>query len=299
MRTVHLISLLLVVAFAYCYRYDLYDRDYDYFPRVRSIYSRSYHDDTRTLANTLENQPTDGIVAAQFTKLVYLENPPRISGWARRLNLKRAKIWVNPLSKTIVLAYRGTKTSSRTDVTYDIQSQTLVNFSFDVKNRKESCGSVGIGFNAHFFESLSEVKPLLEPLMKVGQGYRLLITGHSLGGAAAHLATAYFSKLFFNVASQISLVTFASPKPGSISFATCFRNTVFNPTLRYITTWNQNANRDYVTLVPVGNYQSVGGEKTFVPCASTGIPCHKMSAYLQGLGIDMDLSGPSYVLRVQ
>ena len=61
-----------------------------------------------------------------------------------------------------------------------------------------------------------------------GRGWRLLLTGHSLGGALAHLASFDIAqdKKLSGCFDQLTCVTFGAPRPGNHAFARAFRQAV-------------------------------------------------------------------------
>lgn len=172
---------------------------------------------------------------AFISKLVYqdeaeVENEAHNMGfpefvWFEALDTQAA-IFTN--DDRCILAFRGT-----TNVT-----DWLTNL--DVFKAPGPYGQVHHGFQ----EALNHVWDNIEPA--ISQHKELFITGHSLGGALATLATAEWG--------EGTLYTFGSPRVGDPEFAKYFD--AMHPSYRFVN------NNDIVPRVPLG-YQHIGSLRHF------------------------------------
>ncbi|KAF2666044.1 alpha/beta-hydrolase [Microthyrium microscopicum] len=106
----------------------------------------------------------------------------------------------------IVLAFRGTDSykNAMTDIDFFITNSSLC----------ESCG-VASGFSSAWNESRVLVMSILNQTKTKYPLSKIIVTGHSLGGALATLATAELRKN--NV--SVDMYTFGSPRVGNSAFA--------------------------------------------------------------------------------
>lgn len=102
--------------------------------------------------------------------------------------------------KMAVLAFRGTQKEDVRDIITDLNAK----FYMDAKKVK-----IHDGFNKAFACIEEDVKKTVEPL----KDYALYITGHSLGGALALIATR-----ILNSDNLAACYTFGSPKVGILDF---------------------------------------------------------------------------------
>ena len=115
--------------------------------------------------------------------------------------------------------------------------------------------------------------PNFPELLKMNQRAKLLLTGHSLGGAAATLAGAYLIELGINP-SQIEVISFGAPAVGNAAFAEKY-GAVLNLTRVVI-------NGDPVVTVLqglVGGYRQFGQEIKFTIPETLEDP-HNIAGYL-------------------
>ena len=145
-----------------------------------------------------------------------------------------------------------------------------------------SCGNVGKGFYQVFLSDIAQVRAAAEPYIK--KGYRVLITGHSLGGATCTLAAFYFATAF--PANKPTLITFASPKVGNNAWVSAFGNVMRGQVVRkFATKWKTLGITiyDVVTTVPP-YFAHVAGEEIIVDCPyGNPIACHKLGGYIDGI----------------
>ncbi|ORY05789.1 alpha/beta-hydrolase [Basidiobolus meristosporus CBS 931.73] len=136
--------------------------------------------------------------------------------------------------KEVVLGFKGTSFTSFKSVTVNVR-QTLVKYKYpDQKSTGSSNYMVHQGYSSAFSGLARSTLIKLEQLAKAnipGSGYKLVIVGHSQGGAVASVAAmeikkAYqlqkpiISKLRAKIpSSHIFLHTFAQPRIGNKDFA--------------------------------------------------------------------------------
>lgn len=105
-----------------------------------------------------------------------------------------------------MLAYRG--------------SNNIRNFFTDSVFPKQDCGlvtgcQVHVGFGAAWDELAAQTKDALNATLSANPGYRVIATGHSLGGATATLAAAYLRR----DGIPMDTYTYGSPRVGNGPFA--------------------------------------------------------------------------------
>jgi len=100
----------------------------------------------------------------------------------------------------LVLAFRGTEVESPEDIITDINSRFYVDKS-------------GSKIHAGFLQAFEAVKDVTEVEIDKSKEYALYITGHSLGGALALIATRHF-----NSDNLAACYTFGSPRVGNEEF---------------------------------------------------------------------------------
>eukprot|EP01034_Spumella_vulgaris_P037628 gene37628-46421_t len=108
------------------------------------------------------------------------------------------------------MTFRGTQGVS--DVLTDLDTLTQ---SFGGKHS-------GVSVHKGFLEQFHAVRTPLTNFLKDHEGdyNRIVITGHSLGGALASIAGAYFSHLHLGV--EVAVHTFGSPRVGNKAFGRYF-----------------------------------------------------------------------------
>ncbi|WKY12670.1 hypothetical protein Q1695_003902 [Nippostrongylus brasiliensis] len=121
-------------------------------------------------------------------------------------------IAVSDVTKELVIVFRGTESMPQLILEADDATRPLKNFL--------DMGSV----NRYFLHGHSVLWPPIERLLNDAhyKGYRITLTGHSLGGALAALAAARIAKQGFRRGDQITIYTFGEPRVGDLTFATNF-----------------------------------------------------------------------------
>jgi triacylglycerol lipase len=225
----------------------------------------------------------------------------KVKGWRMQLvhffDVLDTQAFIVENEKAMILAFRGTQSPQDWMTDADVQ---LVN---------GPAGKVHDGFQC----GLNAIWRYLWNFLDIRRGKRRLwITGHSLGGALATLATA---KLRLEKAYPVDgLYTFGSPRVGDENFAIAFDHNFHDQTFRFVN------NNDIVPRVPfrLMNYRHVGIFRYFTPRGkldpkaredqlllsriegriqdllqpgSDGIKDHSMSKYLFNLLKGMPLQG--------
>ncbi|KAJ9060181.1 hypothetical protein DSO57_1033576 [Entomophthora muscae] len=127
----------------------------------------------------------------------------------------RAILAVNPPRKEIVLAFRGTQ-SKLNWVSNLIISQTLISVA--------PFASVHTGFKDIADAMAPEYIQALHQLLATPtySEYDVVVTGHSLGGALAQLASIHAHRKLKLGWERIKIVTFGQPRVGNLDFARWF-----------------------------------------------------------------------------
>lgn len=136
-----------------------------------------------------------------------------------------------------VIAFRGTD---------DFQSVITDAKTWRVDS--ETVGQVHAGFKEYLDVIYGTLKKWLEHHIVLEQQYKVILTGHSLGAAAATIMTARLKQLGYNVA----LYTYGSPRVGNKDFSEQFNN---------IECYRFVNNNDIVCSIPfsfIGWYKHVG-----------------------------------------
>jgi hypothetical protein len=164
------------------------------------------------------------LARVEFTNCHFFESPGTPSG-------KGVHCFVasRESDKLVVIAFRGTDASDVSDVAYDVEF-LLVPWP--------KGGRVHEGFD----HALGVLQPTLEPALKDFDGYRMLVTGHSLGAAMATLQA--------SLHRPDALYTFGCPRVGDAKFIATLRDT---KSYRYVDCC------DLVTRIPLEiGYRHVG-----------------------------------------
>ncbi|KAM3538046.1 hypothetical protein ARSEF1564_009035 [Beauveria bassiana] len=152
----------------------------------------------------------------------------------------------SPSKKQIVVAFKGTDPLSYVDVTTDlIKNMVAAN---DLFPKCADC-SIHNGFMRAFSSVRADLEQTLKAeLAKPGQeSFRVVITGHSLGGAVATVAAPYLR----TQGIACDLYTYGSPRVGNQEFA----NLITNDSNFSARITNGN---DFVASVPFGSLFQLG-----------------------------------------
>jgi len=126
----------------------------------------------------------------------------------------RAVVWLSPDARILYVSFRGTSTVH--DVLSDI-SISSVKLTDGMHTAK-----VHSGFHKYFMSLFVDLKGLMKT--HALDYDRVVLTGHSLGGAIASIASIYIHELVQT--KKISCITFGAPKVGNQGFATIFSDSV-------------------------------------------------------------------------
>jgi triacylglycerol lipase len=160
-------------------------------------------------------------------------------GWDMKLveffDRQSTQAYLAKNDQTCILAFRGTQPNMLRDWLYDLDSRF-------VPAPGGMVGRVHVGF----LNALNAIWPELWARLRRERGARSLwITGHSLGGALAALATA---RLQFTEDQPVNgLYTFGQPRVGDPEFCTCFDQGFGNSAFRFVNF------HDIVPRVPLRN----------------------------------------------
>ena len=180
---------------------------------------------------------------------------------------------------TIIAVFRGTNLAAPDDTLANpvnlAQDITAVLVSYS------ACTNCYIhyGFQTAYNTIVSQMKSNLKTLQaSYPSATKLVVTGHSLGGA---LATLFAMDMLVNEkASNVNLVTFGSPRVGNTAFSQ-FTNSLITGTNLRVT-----YNNDVITVLPLVlmGFKHVGAEVHYVPSGHY---------YLLSLGVDVDYTRAS------
>lgn len=113
----------------------------------------------------------------------------------------------SPEYESIIIAFRGS-----VDTANWILNLKTARTSYDLC---KDC-SVHIGFNQGFNSVKSQVDAQINHLIALYRKNKIMLTGHSLGGALAVMAAAYIQNIYKNVDQ---LYTMGQPRVGNDNFA--------------------------------------------------------------------------------
>ncbi|KAK3378430.1 Alpha/Beta hydrolase protein [Podospora didyma] len=144
---------------------------------------------------------------ADFCPLVTANNGTTSSTFAGSIIDSRGLIAIDRTISSIIISFRGSR-SIRNWITDFIFTQVPCDLVFGCL--------VHTGFLAAWNEISPQVLAGAKAAVKANPSYKVIVTGHSLGGAVGTLATAYLRKAGIPVAE---LITFGSPRVGNSAFA--------------------------------------------------------------------------------
>ncbi|KAK3326676.1 Alpha/Beta hydrolase protein [Apodospora peruviana] len=132
-------------------------------------------------------------------------NAKTVLGFTAKITDTRGYIGIDPTRSLIILSFRG--------------SESLQNWITDVLFLKISCSltpncKVHLGFAAAWEEVSATVIAGITAAKAANPTFKLIITGHSLGGAVGTLAAAYLRQL----GHSADLYTYGSPRVGNEPF---------------------------------------------------------------------------------
>ncbi len=164
-----------------------------------------------------------------------------------------------------LLVFRGTKLPQ--DWMTDLAC-TPVRFDW-VFTSAPAIGEIHAGFGHCLADKLSDI---LAALSSRDLTKPLLITGHSLGGALAALAGAYFSVLGSSVPPVSAIYTFGQPRIGLHDFCNTYGRLINGKLVRFVN------KQDLVPRVPFRNWD-YSDEGTLIHFDSSGKPSLQSSEW--------------------
>jgi hypothetical protein len=227
-------------------------------------------------AETSEDRIYD--VCGQYWKTVYAYN----------VGDNGAVIVSNPITKVAVVSFRGT-TQSLTDW---MNTLAAVPISCDgILHSGCKGGFLHIGFAASFNASRDAIRVISYNLVQ--QGYRLIITGHSKGGAIAAIQAADLLQAFtadINP-SNLKLISFGQPRVGDENFMTTLDALLPSSKCNSVRFVGESrlCGKDPVSGLPPKGFWHHAGQSMVVPCSAgclkrealgLAIKCHLMQEYL-------------------
>ncbi len=153
-------------------------------------------------------------------------------------------VTISELNKRISVIFRGSE--SKSDWYYDLmvlKRQILPNIYNDVWVHS------GFYYQLHETDVYSKLVETVKGLKKEYPEYNIYITGHSLGAA---LSTLFGFELSHEIESDITVISFASPRIGNYGFRKAFDSK------DNLVHYRVSNDRDIVTAGPMINFHHVG-----------------------------------------
>lgn len=101
-----------------------------------------------------------------------------------------------------------------------------------------------------------EVWDVLRPILRANRGYKLYVTGHSLGGALAIITSFCLACDRSNlIPKPVTCISFGAPRVGDLHFMRSIRTLEQTRYLRYCRVVNDN---DVITSIPILQYHHAG-----------------------------------------
>ncbi|CAJ0589454.1 unnamed protein product [Cylicocyclus nassatus] len=127
-------------------------------------------------------------------------------------NTCESYIAASETAKQLIIVFRGTKSKGQL-LLEGLQSTKPGEYFFGLGN-----------VNRYFLNGHRVLWPTIENTLKDPKyaGYKLIFTGHSLGGALAALAAARTAKEGYRPGNEITIYTFGEPRVGDVTFAENF-----------------------------------------------------------------------------
>ncbi|KAI8867832.1 alpha/beta-hydrolase [Ramicandelaber brevisporus] len=203
----------------------------------------------------------------KFTPVPQVKDEPSFADNKLLLSFTRALptcdgfVVVSPTTKEIVVGFRGTS-----NLRGWVQDGFLIR-SYWPNNVKGS--EVHAGFLLTFDSVRNEVTAAVEKAVKDYPGYKVVFTGHSLGGALALIATTAIRPLL-DSSVKVESYLYGAPRVGNKEFAS-YVNSLD------VELYRINHRRDIVCRIPndVVAYVHVNGEVWIEPTADKHIVCQK------------------------
>ena len=204
-------------------------------------------------AHTSEPLEMDKAILYKIYRLIYMcdlsyKNPYEIINTDHEIlsDLIDTRIFVNNIdtdaesymynsSKTIYICFRGTSTLKDAFADLNILQKTFIKKGVKVhKGFYKQFKSLEDDLNSNISKLLSD-NPLIN---------KLCITGHSLGGGVATIASVYFKNLYKNL--EVECFTIGSPRAGNANFVKLYKELI-KTSYRIV---NHNDPIQYVPMLP-------------------------------------------------
>lgn len=201
---------------------------------------------------TLRFNTINAFWSARLSELSYQDAPiaqGRAQTWGASANLVQGgegtQVLLVDAPDCLFVAFRGTELDEVADIITDIKIELV----------KPAWAEPGVEVHKGFLEALDSTWDLIEPAMaeSTDQGKRIVLCGHSLGGALAVLSAhrLLIDGLKVNTAKRVPqlgpLYTFGQPRVGNLAFANELEQLIGAQYYRSVN------NRDAVPLVPPPN----------------------------------------------
>lgn len=206
--------------------YEDLDRIKDVFKKngSREIFSCKLMSCNMEIRQKIE-KVVDDIIADMHNQPIFYDGS---SNKTKKRDSQGFVIWKK---NTIYVSFRGTKDVGDIVDVIDIRPKRLLR---DI--------IVHTGFAEQFFSIEHVISDDIRKIIKEYPIERIVFTGHSMGGAIACIAAAYYSNMFKNI--HITCHTFGSPPTGNAAFVKWFNNGVDESTRLEI-------EEDIVPLIPI------------------------------------------------
>jgi hypothetical protein len=182
-------------------------------------------------------------IAAMFSYAIY--NHHNVGGTTKICNttwityafyssgLAHAGVFIDQYSANVVVAFRGT--------------DGKIDLANSINPIPRSCegliangcngGFVSAGYYRIYLQLQSFIRQSFESVMNTTGGHaKVLIVGHSKGGALSTIAAIDLGQLYPQYLEDISVITFGSPKTGTSSFVSTFDSMYSSRSTRWVTT---------------------------------------------------------------
>eukprot|EP00588_Corethron_pennatum_P001233 CAMPEP_0194293728 /NCGR_PEP_ID=MMETSP0169-20130528/48506_1 /TAXON_ID=218684 /ORGANISM="Corethron pennatum, Strain L29A3" /LENGTH=436 /DNA_ID=CAMNT_0039042339 /DNA_START=108 /DNA_END=1418 /DNA_ORIENTATION=- len=177
-------------------------------------------------------------------------------------------IGIDRTRRRVTVAFRGSVTQTDWLTDLNMFGKSVPNPLYDEGGKQSKDLLIHNGFHEYLFypSKVNKIAKFEEIISQAGEilmknpGYRLYVTGHSLGGALSSLfAFEAAASSATNIPKPVTCVSIASPKVGAAAFGNAFRLLEKQGKLRYLRVAND---RDAVTLAP--DLESLSGAYSLV-----------------------------------
>lgn len=177
-------------------------------------------------------------------------------------------IGIDRTRRRVTVAFRGSVTQNDWLTDLNMFGKSVPNPLYDEGGKQSKDLLIHNGFHAYLFypSKFKKIAKFEEILSQAGDilsknpGYRLYVTGHSLGGALSSLfAFEAAASSATHIPKPVTCVSIASPKVGAAAFGNAFKLLEKQGKLRYLRVAND---RDAVTLAP--DIESLSGAYSLV-----------------------------------